>query len=182
MHALELLLHRQSDARLTQPGPSPEQLSIIQQVALLAPDHGALTPWQFILVEGEGRDRLGELFYRSAIASNLDERNIERSKSLALRAPLVIICIAKHTQNNKVPRIEQVQSAGCAVFAMQQAAFAQGLGGVWRTGHYAQCPIVKEELGLTNEDELVGFLYLGTPEIQHKKIRRLTPEQFFTHF
>ncbi|MDP4982287.1 NAD(P)H nitroreductase [Pseudoalteromonas tunicata] len=182
MNALELLLTRQSDARLTEPGPNSEQLSIIKQAALLAPDHGALTPWQFIVVQGEGRERLGDVFYRSACHHQLDERNLERAKTLALRAPLVIICIAKYVENNKVPRIEQVQSAACAVFAMQQATFAQGLGGVWRTGHYAQCELIKAELGLNVDDEIVGYLYLGTPEVKHVKTRRLSTEQFFSDF
>ncbi|MFM9816027.1 nitroreductase family protein, partial [Streptomyces scabiei] len=88
---------------------------------------------QFIIVEGEGRDRLGEIYYKSAVTEQQDEKVISRAKELPLRAPMIIIAIAKYQQHPKVPRIEQVQSAGCAVLAMQQAAFAQGLGGVWRT-------------------------------------------------
>ena len=138
MNALELLLERQSDSKLTTPGPTSEQLEIIKQAALRAPDHAALKPWQFILVEGEAREKLGEIYYQAALKNNADEKTLERAKELPLRAPLIIICIAKYKPHAKVPRIEQVQSAGCAVMAMQQAAFAQGLAGVWRTGSYAQ--------------------------------------------
>jgi len=42
MDAIELLLTRQSDAKLTAPGPNSEQLDIIKQAALRVPDHGCM--------------------------------------------------------------------------------------------------------------------------------------------
>ncbi|KPH64301.1 nitroreductase [Pseudoalteromonas porphyrae] len=181
MDAIELLLTRQSDPRLIAPGPNDDQLSIIKQAALRVPDHGCIAPWQFIVVEGEGRERLGEIYHQSAIAEQQDEKVINRAKELPLRAPMIIIAIAKYQAHPKVPRVEQVQSAGCAVLAMQQAAFAQGLGGVWRTGYFAQSDAVKGALSLTREDEIVGYLYLGTPAVDCKKSVRHSPEHFFTN-
>jgi nitroreductase len=180
MNALELLLERQSDSKLTTPGPTSEQLEIIKQAALRAPDHAALKPWQFILVEGDAREKLGEIYYQAALKNNADEKTLERAKELPLRAPLIIICIAKYKPHAKVPRIEQVQSAGCAVMAMQQAAFAQGLAGVWRTGSYAQDEYVKQALKLSTDDELVGFLYLGSKVNDIKKSRNIDANDYFT--
>ncbi|RPW88762.1 nitroreductase family protein, partial [Pseudomonas aeruginosa] len=68
MEALDALLTRVSHARLSDPAPSPEQLDRLFRVALRAPDHGQLRPWRFILVEGEGRRALGDLYAR-ALAS-----------------------------------------------------------------------------------------------------------------
>lgn len=64
--------------------------------------------------------------------------------------------------------------------AMQQAAFAQGLAGVWRTGTYAQDDYVKQALNLAPEDELVGFLYLGSKVNDFKKSRNIDVNDFFT--
>jgi len=143
MDAIELLLTRQSDSKLTEPGPSIEQLNIIKQAALRVPDHGCIAPWQFIVVEGQAREKLGSIYHESAVAEQQEDKVINRAKELPLRAPMIIIAIAKYQQHPKVPRIEQVQSAGCSVLAMQQAAFAQGLGGIWRTGYFAQSNAVK---------------------------------------
>ncbi|MBT0586565.1 NAD(P)H nitroreductase [Alteromonas oceanisediminis] len=162
MNALELLLGRQSQPRLQSPAPSGKQLDNIKQAALRAPDHAALTPWQFIIAEGDGLSRLGEIFVKSAKHQQLDDSAVARAAEMPHRAPMIIIAATKYTQHDKVPWIEQVESAACAVHAMQMAAFAQGFGGVWRTGPYAQCEVVKSELGIANEDELVGFLYLGS--------------------
>ncbi|MFC3031326.1 NAD(P)H nitroreductase [Pseudoalteromonas fenneropenaei] len=183
MDAIELLLERQSDARLIAPGPNAEQLAIIQQAALKAPDHGALAPWRFIVVEGEGLTRLGELFYQAAVKEGQDERTLSRAKELPLRAPMVIIAIAKtQPEHSKVPVLEQIESAACATMAMQQAAFAQGLGAIWRTGHFAVSPTVKAALKAHEHDEIVGYLYIGTPELTVKKTARRDPNAFFENF
>jgi nitroreductase len=94
---------------------------------------------------------------------------------------MIIITIAKYQPHPKVPRIEQVQSAGCSVLAMQQAAFAQGLGGIWRTGCFAQSAAVKAFLNLDSQDEIVGYLYLGTPAVDFKRSSRHKIEDFFSY-
>lgn len=180
MDAIELLLTRQSDSKLTEPGPSIEQLNIIKQAALRVPDHGCIAPWQFIVVEGQAREKLGSIYHESAVAEQQEDKVINRAKELPLRAPMIIIAIAKYQQHPKVPRIEQVQSTGCSVLAMQQAAFAQGLGGVWRTGYFAQSNAVKLALNLNELDEIVGYLYIGTPAVDCKKSPRHKPETYFT--
>ena len=103
MNALDLLLNRQSDSKLTTPGPTQEQLDIIKQAALRVPDHAGLKPWQFITVEGDARNKLGEIYYQAALNADADEKTVERAKELPLRAPLIVICIAKYKEHAKYP-------------------------------------------------------------------------------
>jgi len=180
MDAIELLLTRQSDPKLSFPGPNQAQLEIIKKAALKVPDHGGLAPWQFFIVEEAGRERLGEIYYQSAIAEQQDEKTISRAKELPQRAPMIIIAVAKYQAHPKVPRSEKVKSAGWAVFAKQQAAFAQGLAGIWRTGYFAQSAAVKKALGLAEQDEIVGYLYLGTAVVDCTKPVRHQPDDFFS--
>ncbi len=65
--------------------------------------------------------------------------------------------------------------------AMQQAAFAQGFGGIWRTGTYAQLDFVKQALELGEDDEIVGFLYLGTPSGEPAKRHTPEPAEYFSY-
>jgi nitroreductase len=37
-----------------------------------------------------------------------------------------------------------------------------GYGAVWKTGAAAYDPVVKVALGLTADDDIIGFLYIGT--------------------
>lgn len=165
LDALELLLTRQSTPRLTEPAPTSIELQHILDAATRAPDHAGLTPWEFIIAEGEGLNRLGEIFVSAVKAKGADEDFIVKAQNMPLRAPMVITVVAKVTQHPKVPELEQHLAAGCAVMAMQQAAFAQGLGGIWRTGDFAFDANVHQSLGLAAEDQIVGFLYLGTPVV-----------------
>lgn len=162
MQALDLLLNRRSQPRLQSPAPQAQVLENIMQAALRAPDHASLTPWQFIVCQGEGLTRLGEIYKQAAIAGNKSEKDIERAPQLPVRAPMVIVAISKYQEHAKVPWVEQVASASCAVHSMQMAALTQGFAGVWRTGFYAQDQHVKDALNLQTKDEIVGFLYLGT--------------------
>ncbi|MFY8274941.1 NAD(P)H nitroreductase [Pseudoalteromonas sp. SSDWG2] len=179
MNAKELLLNRQSDSQLSYPGPTLQQLELMQHAALRVPDHANLAPWEFIVLEDDKRDDLGQIFLQAAEAENMGERALQRAASLVDRAPMVIVCIMKYKPHDKVPRVEQLASAACATYAMQQAAFAQGLSGIWRTGAYAQSPFVKRALGLTEQDEIMGFLYVGTPTLDCPKKRRHQPGDFF---
>lgn len=163
MDALELLLNRQSSPRLQAPGPDEEQLDRILRAGLRAPDHATLQPWRFLVAEGDGLDRLGQIFAEALVQDGAEPEKQERALTLPHRAPMVITVVARVKDNPKVPRIEQQLSAGCALMAMQMAAQAQGLGGIWRTGSFSHHPHVRSALGLAPDDDIVGFLYLGTP-------------------
>lgn len=185
MDALTLLTTRYSSARLTEPAPSGEVLENIKRAALQVPDHGNLRPFRFVIVEGrQPLSRLGDIFAEAAVEDDPAIANeiLERARQMPLRAPMVIVCIAKAVQHVKIPLTEQQHSAACAVMAMQQAAFAQGFGGIWRTGAYSQLDFVKQALELGEDDEIVGFLYLGTPAGEPAKRHPAEPDAFFSYF
>ena len=166
MDAIELLLTRQSSPRLVEPGPDETQLKNILDAAVRVPDHGGLQPWEFIIAQGDGLSRLGEVFLNAVIENGADETLQGKVKGMPLRAPMVIVVVAKPKPHPKVPELEQLLATGCAAMAMQQAAFAQGLGGIWRTGDMAFDKHVHRQLGLGGSDQIVGFLYLGTPAVK----------------
>ena len=182
MDALSLLLNRSSQPRLQDPAPQNQELENIMQAALRAPDHAALTPWKFIVCSGEGLNKLGTIFENAAVAAGMSEKDITRAPQLPLRAPMVIVAISQYQEHPKVPWVEQVASASCAVHAMQMAAVAQGFGGVWRTGSYAQSDSVKKALNLKEQDEIVGFLYLGTPVTQPLPKAEKSTADYFEHW
>lgn len=165
MDAIELLLTRQSTPRLTAPAPDANQLKVILDAAIRVPDHCGLTPWEFIIATGKGLETLADIFVNAAQVSGAEEDFIHKAKGMPMRAPMVIIVVAKIQTHPKVPVLEQQISAGCATMAMQQAAFALGLGALWRTGEFALDANVNAALGLKAEDQIVGFLYVGTPAI-----------------
>lgn len=165
MDALELLLKRVSVPRLKEPAPSAEQLDIMLRAALRAPDHGQLRPWRFLTVQGDERKQLGELFVEGLLDSNPDAsaEQIEKTRGLPLRAPMLLVVIATITEHENVPAEEQLLAAGCAAHGILLAAHAQGVGAVWRTGVVADNTLIEQGLGLQAHEKIVAYMYLGTP-------------------
>jgi len=62
------------------------------------------------------------------------------------------------------------------------AAHAQGLGAVWRTGDFAYDPYLAKALGLTGDEQILGFIYVGTPEGTLRTPPELEPQQFVTEW
>lgn len=163
MDAIDLLLERRSSTALQAPAPEGEALSIILRAALRVPDFLRLRPYEFILAAGSGLDRLGEKMQAAAIASGQEPKVVARTLRMPHRAPMVVVVVARAREHETVTRFEQQLTAACAVMAMQMAAFAQGFGGVWRSGWLMFDRSLHDALGLEREDQIVGFLYLGTP-------------------
>lgn len=165
MDAIELLLKRVSVPRLQEPAPTAEQLDVMLCAALRSPDHGQIRPWRFLTIGGDDRQALGELFVKGLLSTTADANSelIEKTRAMPLRAPLVLVVIARITEHPKVPAHEQLLAAGCAAHAILLAAHAQGVGAVWRTGNVAQMPLVNSGLGLSDHEQIVGYMYLGTP-------------------
>jgi nitroreductase len=61
--AIDLLKIRRSvkPREMSAPGPSPAELETILTIGARVPDHGKLTPWRFIVFEGDARLRAGEI-------------------------------------------------------------------------------------------------------------------------
>ncbi|WP_372782450.1 nitroreductase [Litorivivens sp.] len=184
MDALTLLKQRNSAAKLTEPGPDAEQLTTLIQAGMRAPDHARLTPWRFLVIEGEARNALGNLFAKALAQRNpeVTEAELEKARSKALRAPLVIAVVTRFVEHPKVPVIEQQLSAGCAAYGILLAAEAMGLAGIWRTGANAFDPNVLKGLGLSAGESLVGYLYIGTREGRAKPLPNYDAEQFVTRW
>jgi len=184
MDALTLLQERNSVPKLIEPGPDANALEQILRAALRAPDHGRLQPWRFIAIAGPGRERLGALFAQALRQRKPDAstEEIKKNESAPLRAPLVIAVIARLRDHHKVPRVEQLLSAGCAAHGILLAAQALGFGAIWRTGDNSYDPAVKAGLGLDAGEEIVGYVYVGSINGSPKPLSETPVAEFLSHW
>jgi nitroreductase len=161
--ALALLLTRRSGSAkaMKGPGPSQKQLADILQAGARAPDHGKLFPWRFILFEGDGRKRFGDVLAQVLEAEGERPKHIEDERERFLRAPLVIGVISAARELHKVPVWEQELSAGAVCQNILVAATALGFVGNWLTEWYAYHPVVREKIGLKPGERVAGFIYIG---------------------
>ena len=163
MDAIEALNTRATAKTYGETPPTKEQLAIVLQAAVRAPDHGRLRPWRFMIIEGEQRRKLGELLAASALrrVPGLSAGDLQRERDKALRAPLIIVVACRIVPGTKIPVIEQILAAGSAAQNILLALHAMGFAAAWKTGEAAYDPEVKRALGFAADDHLVGFIYTG---------------------
>ena len=182
MEALDALLNRVSAPRLLDPAPTAQQREVLFAAALRAPDHGQLRPYRFLTVEGQARQQLGDILAEAVQAQGgeVTQAALDKARAMPLRAPLVVVVVARLQEHFKVPKSEQLITAGCAAHAIELAAYAQGIGAVWRTGELSYAPQVAKGLGLAANEEVVAFLYLGTAQNELRTAPKVDTAEFVT--
>ncbi|MEI7035986.1 nitroreductase [Fulvimonas yonginensis] len=167
---LDLLLQRHSipSRQLGAPGPEGAELHALIEAAVRVPDHGKLVPFRLIELRGEAKRVFGERLAARALARDpeLSDAKREKERTRYDFAPLVLVVIARTTEGSKVPPIEQQIAAGCVAYNLLLGAHALGYGGQWLTGWAAYDAEVAALLRLAPNERVVGFVHIGTPQIE----------------
>ncbi len=174
MEVLEAIHNRHSEGKV-KPDSLPRTLiEKLLDAAVQAPNHYKVRPWRFMVLTGDGRNKLGDAMAASQQARHpeFSQAVIDKTRSLPLRAPVVIAVAVGKPSEAKVLEIENICAAAAATENMLLAAQALGLGAKWRTGEWARDAKVKEFLGLESDQHLIAFVYIGYPEIVAKPAPR----------
>lgn len=172
-----LALRRSTPVKmLGEPGPSAEDLDALLRLAMRVPDHRKLEPWRVLIIAGEAREKLGDIF---AAARRLREPDVSADKlaeemRLPLRAPVILCVISSpnHHDPKKTPVWEQQLSAGALCQNLLIASQAMGWAGAWITEDAAFDSHVHAALGLHGHEQVAGFIYLGTAREQPTERQR----------
>ena len=169
---------------MAEPGPTASQLGEILACAVRVPDHGKLTPWRFILWEGEARSRFGnELRARwQEIHPEHGAASLDFIGGLFLRAPTVLAVVSKAAEHPKIPVWEQQMSAAAVCMNVLMAATALGLGCQWNTDWLAYDEGIAKAMGLTPPERVAGIIYLGTPTAPLEDRLRPDPMSLLTRW
>jgi len=164
--SLSRLLQRRSvPARwLGEPGPCEQEIETLLRVASRVPDHGKLVPWRFVLIQGDARQRLGEVLATAFQADNPEagEDKIAAERERFAHAPLVVAVVSRVVPHVKIPDWEQLLSAGAVCMNLLNAAMFLGYGASWLTGWGAFDRRVLDALGLKPDERIAGFIHIGT--------------------
>ena len=147
-----------------------------------APDHAWLRTSSFIEVKGEGLDKLSNIFLDfGKTIPNLPDDILKKYTDAPYRAPMIIILVNTHKEHPKVPSIEQKLSTAAAAQNIMLALNAMNYSCIWRTGKMAFNEVIRDALGLSNEQEVLGYLYIGTEVGDKKKIPNLDIDDFVSY-
>ncbi|MEM5518395.1 nitroreductase [Henriciella sp. AS95] len=171
-------------AMLTSPGPTGEALNEILATAMRVPDHRRMSPWRFIIFEGDARARFGQAaaeVQRSEDPSAKPEA-LEATKTLLMRAPTVVAVVSSPTDDGKTPVWEQELSTGAVTYNLLLAANAAGWAGVWLTEWLAFSEGINKLLGLEDNERLAGYIYLGTATADPQERARPDAAPLISHW
>ena len=157
-------------------------MNLVYQAALRAPDHAWLRPTSFIEVKDEGLDKLSKIFFDFGTSKeNITDEVLDKYKNAPYRAPMIVVLINTVKEHPKVPPIEQKLSTATAAQNLMLALNALNYASIWRTGKLAFNELVQKDLGLTSDQEILGYLYIGTEIGKKKKVPSLDIDKFVQH-
>ena len=148
-----------SAVALTEPAPDGDQLADLLRLAARVPDHGKLSPWRFVLLDGADK---------AAFADRLDALARDRNEPLLaaklakLKAPPLAVVVISSPKPGAIPEWEQVLSAGAVCTTLVAAALAMGFGANWITDWYSYDAEATAVLGVADTERVAGFVLIGT--------------------
>ncbi|MHA1560058.1 MAG: nitroreductase family protein [Alphaproteobacteria bacterium] len=164
--------------------PGPDEFAREQIVAagIRVPDHGKLTPWRFILLDGTAREQAGDMLLKLRLGrgDTLSEEDMNQERLRFSRAPLVIGVVSRAAEHPKIPVWEQRLSAGAVCMNLLNAAHALGFSAQWLTDWPAYDPEACSLLGLKEGERLAGFVHIGTARLTPTERPRPSPSALST--
>ncbi len=167
MDVFDAIHGRQTVKKVKQDAVPREMIERILSAAVQAPNHHKVRPWRFVVLTGNGRNQLGDVMAASFLDRHPDTppEGLDKTRALPLRAPVVIAVGVDKPAEPRILEIENVSAASAACMNILLAAHALGLGAIWRTGEWAGDVKVKEFLGFAADQIIVGFIYIGYPDV-----------------
>lgn len=148
-----------------------------------APTHKKTEPWHFVVFTGEGLKKLADFqssLYREVATDNgnFKESMFEKLATKPLQASHIIAIGMKRDERESLPEIEEVSAVACAVQNMYLTAAAYKIGVYWGSGGITYYEKAKSFFNLGEKDQLLGFLYVGTPKSWPSGVRQPLEEKY----
>ena len=164
-HVVDYLRSRRStpSVGLGEPGPDDATLRDMIALASRVPDHGKLAPWRFVNMRRPARQRLTDELdaLRLRVVPEADPKRDGETARL-LHAPVLVMVVSTAQPHPKIPRWEQVLSAGAVCLNLLMAANAHRFEAQWLTAWYIYEEEGRAILGLEPHERVAGLISIGT--------------------
>lgn len=179
MDITEAIRGRRSLGRVKDTPVEREKIETMLESAVWAPNHHRTEPWKFFVLSGEGRKPLSRAL-REVARGRVDDpesaegkKRIEKISKKPFAAPTVIVVALSPSDNPKAIYIEDVCAVAAATQNMLLTAHSLGLGAIWRSGPIYNTPQVKEHFGLLEDEEILGLVFVGEPDMTKNNVKRI---------
>lgn len=139
-----------------------ETLTALLDTAIWAPNHKMREPWRFIIITGDARNSFVNILKEESMkgrdAVPMKEAKIQHWLSI----PAYVVVVQ---QQDPRPLIDEEDFAAVSALIQnfQLAAWEQGIGTLWNTNKHIYNPVLREAIGVTAGEKIVGVLQTGYP-------------------
>ena len=163
VETLDRLFHRRSAPAPTlgMPAPSAEEMDMLIQIGFRVPDHGKLGPWRIVRFTPDSKAKLVDKL--GALAESRGDKKAVGALLKLSTPPEALLVISSPVFPYRKPLWEQQLSAAAVCQNLLIAAGAMGYGANWITDWYSYDDEAKALLGLTEGENVAGWVFLGTP-------------------
>lgn len=146
------------------PVPDRAALMPLLTAAARVPDHGKLEPWRFLVLERGAMVRLASLAKTHAASLGYDAEKTAKGAAQFETGTLAVVVISSPKPSDKIPKVEQIYSAGAVCVTLLNASLAAGWGANWLSGWPSHDPeFTAAGFGTESHESVAGIIHIGTP-------------------
>ena len=146
-----------------------------------APTHAYTEHWLFFVYAGDKAQEIchqhAALYKSATAAEKFNQSSYDKFYTMGDKASHVVIAAMKRGNNPNIPAIEEIAATSAAIQNLLLAATARGIASFWSTGGMTLREPFKAELGLGEEDQVLGLLYFGYTDAEPPVGKRMRPAQ-----
>lgn len=166
-----------------QPKPiSKDSLENILSYGIWAPNHHLTEPWRFVVLGPKTKETLAQRYHHIQVDKAVSKNNelTDEQKQLVGNAGYrkfmskpTIVAVSCQQEGDDQRQREDYAAVCCAIQNIQLAAWSIGIGIQWSTGAITLEEKTYHLLGVDSASEyMVGFLYIGYPEVTPESKRQ----------
>jgi nitroreductase len=140
-------------------------IQYLLELADWAPTHGRTEPWRFVIFSGEGLKNFAQqhadLYKKYTAEESFTNAKYQNIIQNGEKASHIIAVYMKRQLTQKIPLIEELAATAAAIEHLLLGAQEQGIAALWSTGGMTYHDSMKQLLGLGENDQMMGLIYLG---------------------
>ncbi len=149
---------------------SDDDINSILSLANWAPTHGRTEPWRILVLAGNACANFGkthaDLYKENTPEEKFLQDTYIKFENQGIKSSHVLIVYSKRGKNPNIPEWEELAATSAAVQNMLLGAEALGIAAFWSTGGQITKPSLKKYFELTDEENIIGVIYLGYSDKQ----------------
>ncbi|MDQ0271857.1 nitroreductase family protein [Cytobacillus purgationiresistens] len=160
----ELIKSRRSIKKFKPDPVSVDEIVELLEVAKWAPNHKLTEPWRFLLYSGDGKEKFIQAYSQSQALKDGSIPDKAEKKSEYFRSiPLHLVVVMPEDPRQKTWD-EDYGAVSALIQNFQLAAWARGIGMIWRTNDWIYNPVFRDAIGVKPGEKVIATLMIGYAE------------------